>query len=123
MNRVKRYFSIVYSNSKYKVQEQNITTPEFKLSDTMETAKKQIYWRIRNIGQRELEMLIMSWYDANKDSLSINQLKEFNNEVLNMDIPEMNTYFVKLEPLLPELKFSKSIMDHSKSVQINDLRI
>jgi len=123
ITKVKKYFTIVYSNKNYKIDQQNITTPDFKLSDTVETAKKQIYWRIRNIGQRELEMLIMSWYDTNKDNLSVNQLQEFNNEILNMDIPEMNKYFVKLEPLLPELKFSKLIMDYSKTVQINNLRI
>ena len=81
------------------------------LSNDLETAKKQVYWRIRNIGQRELEMLIGDWWEANKTKLNINQLIEFNKEVLEMENPDMNKYFVKLDPPSDNMFYTKKILN------------
>lgn len=80
------------------------------LSSDLETARKQVYWRIRNIGQRELEMLIGDWWEANKTTLNLQQLTQFNKEVLEMENPEMNKYFVKLDPPEENMYYTKMIL-------------
>jgi succinate dehydrogenase flavin-adding protein (antitoxin of CptAB toxin-antitoxin module) len=71
--------------------------PKFKinLSEDYELAKKQVFWRIRNIGQLELEFLLMKWYE--RQNMNLEQLKQFTEEVLQMENPEMNKYFVKFD--------------------------
>ncbi len=115
----KRTFSINYSNAIYKLDQVNISTPEFKVDSNIDYARKQIYWRIRNIGQREIEMLVLSWYENKKNKLSMEQLIEFNEEVINMDLPEMNNYFIKLDVIPDELKFTSEILNYSKVNPMN----
>lgn len=87
------------------------TNPKFTInSDNLDVAKKQIYWRIRNIGQRELEMLISHWYQKYSNTMSVKDLIEFNNEVLNMDNPTMNKYFVKSDSPRQDLKYTNMIL-------------
>jgi succinate dehydrogenase flavin-adding protein (antitoxin of CptAB toxin-antitoxin module) len=83
--------------------------PKFKtnLTNEMETAKKQIFWRVRNIGQLELEYIIMKWY--NSQNLSLEELRQFSEEILEMENPEMNRYFVMFEPAPDNLVFTKKI--------------
>jgi len=87
-------------------------TPKFKTNlnlNDLEIAKKQIFWRIRNIGQLELEFLIMKWY--NNQNLSLIELKQFSEEVLEMENPEMNKYFMFFEPPSESLVFTKKIQE------------
>ena len=83
--------------------------PKFKsnLSVDFETAKKQTFWRIRNIGQLELEFIVMKWYD--KQNLNYDELKHFSEEVLEMENPEMNKYFVQFESVPDNLVFTQKI--------------
>jgi succinate dehydrogenase flavin-adding protein (antitoxin of CptAB toxin-antitoxin module) len=83
--------------------------PRFKtnLSNDVATAKKQVFWRIRNIGQKELEYIIMKWYD--KQNLSYDEMKKFSEEVLEMENPDMNNYFVKMDPAPENLEFTRRI--------------
>jgi len=73
------------------------SVPKFKinLSEDYQLAKKQVFWRIRNIGQLELEFLLMKWYES--QNMNLEQLKQFTEEVLQMENPEMNKYFVKFD--------------------------
>lgn len=83
--------------------------PRFKtnLSNDVATAKKQVFWRIRNIGQKELEYIIMKWYD--KQNLTYEEMKKFSEEVLEMENPDMNNYFVKMDPAPENLEFTRRI--------------
>ena len=115
----KRSFTINYSKESYTIDHINLSTPEFKVDSNIDNARKQIYWRIRNIGQREIEMLVLSWYDNMKNKLSLEQLNLFNDEVLNMDLPEMNNYFIKLDIIPEELRFTSEILSYSKVNPMN----
>jgi succinate dehydrogenase flavin-adding protein (antitoxin of CptAB toxin-antitoxin module) len=80
-----------------------------KLSEDFLTAKKQVFWRIRNIGQLELEFLLMKWYE--KQDMNLDQLREFTAEVLEMENPEMNQYFVKFDQPTDNMSFTKQIQN------------
>lgn len=86
--------------------------PRFKsnLSNDFETAKKQTFWRIRNIGQLELEFIVMKWYEQQK--LSLKELNEFSEEVLEMENPEMNKYFVQFESVPDEKVYTQKIQKY-----------
>jgi len=83
--------------------------PKFKieLSTDYELARKQVFWRIRNIGQLELEFLLMKWYE--KQTMNIDELKSFTEEVLQMENPDMNKYFVKFDEPSENLHYVKKI--------------
>ena len=83
--------------------------PKFKtnLVDDFATAKKQVFWRIRNIGQKELEYILMKWYDH--QTMTMEEMKRFSVEVLEMENPDMNKYFVKMEQAPENLEFTLKI--------------
>jgi succinate dehydrogenase flavin-adding protein (antitoxin of CptAB toxin-antitoxin module) len=83
--------------------------PKFKIniSNDYDLAKKQVFWRIRNIGQLELEFLLMKWFE--QQTMNIGELKEFAEEVLQMENPEMNKYFVKFDAPSDTLTYVKRI--------------
>jgi succinate dehydrogenase flavin-adding protein (antitoxin of CptAB toxin-antitoxin module) len=85
------------------------TIPRFNidLSNDFELAKKQVFWRIRNIGQLELEFLLMKWFE--QQNMNLDQLKQFTKEVLEMENPEMNKYFVKFDSPPEEYNYTKKI--------------
>lgn len=126
MKAIRTFFSkkgfsskIIYSTLKYEEPGTLENKSKFILDSNFETAKKQVYWRIRNIGQRELEMLIGEWFEENSSKLSLAELNEFSQEVLSMENPELNKYFVKLEDVGEELKFTKLILTSVKGLNKN----
>lgn len=78
----------------------------------METAKKQIFWRIRNLGQLELEFIVFKWYDANNKDLGIKELKAFSEEVLEMENPDLNRYLVSMQPADSSLVYTNKIQNY-----------
>ena len=104
----KFYFSKYFSSLNLK----NDLTPDFTLNNDITIAKKQIYWRVRNIGQRELELLIGDWWEINSNKLTFDEIKAFNSEVLEMDNPSMNKYFVKLEEPENNLIYTRKILGY-----------
>lgn len=93
------------------VNETFFIKPDFTLTNDIKIAKKQMYWRIRNVGQRELELLIGEWWDANHDKMSFEEITAFNKEVLEMDNPNMNKYFVKLDTPPEDLYYTRRILN------------
>lgn len=89
---------------------ENGIKPNFTLDENIIIAKKQVYWRIRNIGQKELELLIGNWWEKNNENMKFSEISEFNKEVLEMDNPTMNKYFVKLEKPEEKLKYTYEIL-------------
>ena len=88
--------------------------PKFKtniLSD-FEIAKKQVFWRVRNIGQLELEFVMMKWFE--QQNLNLEELRAFAEEVLEMENPDMNKYFLKFEEAPENFVFTKRIQKFLK---------
>ncbi len=89
---------------------EEVQPPKFKtnLVNDYETAKKQVFWRMRNIGQKELEYIVMKWY-AEQSFKTLEELRKFSEEVLEMENPEMNKYFVKMDPAAENLVYTRKI--------------
>lgn len=79
------------------------------LNKNLEIAHKQTYWRIRNLGQLELEIIIQKWFEQNKNKLSFEELEEFSKEVLEMENPLQNHYFINLHEAPEDLKYTNII--------------
>jgi len=108
-----KIYNFPFFSSKFfcgRVFDENLK-PIFDTSNNLEIARKQVYWRIRNIGQKELELLIGDWWDKNKENLSIKEINEFNDEVLRMDNSDMNNYFVKFIQPPENLIYTKRILE------------
>lgn len=95
---------------------EQLDVPKFKtnISDDIVTARKQVFWRIRNLGQLELEYVIMRWYEEKGQNFNLEQLKSFSEEVLEMDNPDLNKYFVQLIPAGDSLEYTRQIQDTLK---------
>ncbi len=78
----------------------------------MATARKQIFWRIRNLGQLELEFIVFKWYDNHAKDLGIEELKAFSEEILEMENPDLNKYLVNMQPADPNLVFTNKIQNY-----------
>lgn len=112
--KLKNYLNLI-TYSRYNVGvsftiNENGIKPNFTLDENINIAKKQVYWRIRNIGQKELELLIGNWWEKNNENMKFSEISEFNKEVLEMDNPTMNKYFVKLEKPEEKLKYTYEIL-------------
>jgi succinate dehydrogenase flavin-adding protein (antitoxin of CptAB toxin-antitoxin module) len=88
-----------------------VKVPKFniKLSEDISIAKKQVFWRIRNMGQLELEFIVLRWWEENEKKLGLEELNKFTKEVLEKEIPELNTYFVNQPPVISELEYINKI--------------
>jgi succinate dehydrogenase flavin-adding protein (antitoxin of CptAB toxin-antitoxin module) len=84
-------------------------TAKIILNEDITIAKKQIFWRLRNMGQLELEIILMRWWEENKNQMSMNELEEFSKEVLEKEIPELNLYFINFQPAPDDLKYISTI--------------
>lgn len=91
-----------------------IDKPDYSLSNDINIAKKQVFWRVRNIGQKELELLIGDWWEKYNNTLSLQEIKDFSKEILEMDNPTMNKYFVKLEDPSNQLIYTRKILNMTK---------
>ena len=93
-----------------------IEPPKFKtnLSGDVETAKKQIFWRIRNLGQLELEYIVFKWYDVHSKDMTSEDLKAFSEEVLEMENPDLNKYLVNMHVADPSLVYINKIQEYVK---------
>lgn len=110
----------LFTSTKDSQGEVEFEAPKFKtnLNDDYEIAKKQVFWRLRNIGQKELEYLIMKWYDD--QNMNLEELKKFSEEILEMENPEMNKYFVNFQPAPSNLVYTQKIQ---KYFEINKLKL
>jgi succinate dehydrogenase flavin-adding protein (antitoxin of CptAB toxin-antitoxin module) len=77
--------------------------------------KKSLYWRLRNLGQLEVELIIMNWYKNNENSFKENDLKEFYDEMNQIETNEMNDYFIKLKNVPNNKKYSIKIQNDLKN--------
>ena len=78
---------------------------KINLNEDINIAKKQIFWRLRNMGQLELEIILLRWWEQNNSKMTLNELKDFTKEVLEKEIPELNTYFINYQPAPEEMTY------------------
>jgi succinate dehydrogenase flavin-adding protein (antitoxin of CptAB toxin-antitoxin module) len=88
------------------------TTFKIKLNDDLNVAKKQVLWRIRNLGQLELEVLIGRWAQENINLMSIGELKLFTEEILEKEVVDLDGYFLKGKELPLETKYPLIIKNY-----------
>jgi succinate dehydrogenase flavin-adding protein (antitoxin of CptAB toxin-antitoxin module) len=81
------------------------TSFKIKLNDDLNVAKRQVLWRIRNLGQLELEVLIGRWAEDNVNLMSISDLKLFTEEILEKEVVDLDGYFLKGKELPMETKY------------------
>lgn len=48
----------------------------------------------------------MKWYGKNQEKLNLEELKKFSEEVLEMENPDLNKYFVMFVPANDKLLFT-----------------
>merc|ERR1712046_76049 len=76
---------------------------------------RQIKYRSGHIGTKELEILLMDWLTLNGDEMTYEELEGFDNDILDMENPTLQRYFIEGRPLLPEdedNKYLKIIIDY-----------
>ena len=76
---------------------------------------RQLKYRSGHIGTKELEILLMDWLTLYGDDLSYEDLEEYDNDILNMENPSLQRYFIEGRPLLEEdkdNKYLKIIIDY-----------
>ena len=100
MNAFKKYFCI--------------KTPRFiiDLSKDISIARKQVNWRVRNMGQLELEIILTKWWENNNETMSLDEIEKFTKDVLEQEIPDLNRYFINYEPAGVELGYINKIQQN-----------
>jgi succinate dehydrogenase flavin-adding protein (antitoxin of CptAB toxin-antitoxin module) len=88
----------------FKVPKFNIT-----LSNDINIARKQVFWRVRNMGQLELEVILSRWWEENHSKMNLDEMNKFTKEILEMEIPDLNKYFVSHQPAGEELVYISKI--------------
>jgi succinate dehydrogenase flavin-adding protein (antitoxin of CptAB toxin-antitoxin module) len=85
--------------------------PKFNitLSSDINIAKKQVFWRVRNMGQLELEVILTRWWEANSANMSLDEMNKFTKEVLEKEVPELNKYFVNHQPAPEDYEYISKI--------------
>jgi len=108
-----KLYSRTFCN-KIEVQLAYSEPPKFiiEINNDINIAKKQVAWRIRNMGQLEIEFLLMKWFDKYGDEMSLDQLKNLTTEVLEQEIPELNKYLLRKEPLPQNSKYLREIYNY-----------
>ena len=59
------------------------------LETNVASLRKQLLYRSKNLGMRELDLLIGTWAEHNLQSLTEGELQEFHSEVLKHETPDL----------------------------------
>ncbi|CDW86288.1 UNKNOWN [Stylonychia lemnae] len=65
----------------------------------IEGYKRQLYYRCSHIGTKELEIILGDWLKLNMHNMSYADLEEFDNNILDIENPQLQRYFVNGEPI------------------------
>ncbi len=112
---VKQSYNFTFNYPKY--FSDYIEPPKFKivLHEDITIAKRQVWWRIRNMGQLEIEVLLLRWYKTQEENLNLNDLREFTTEVLEVELPVLNKYLLQSETLPENSKYLKTIIASTRA--------
>ena len=56
-------------------------------------------YRCGHIGTKELEIVLKDWLIMNSSNMTYADLEQFDNEVLDMENPQMQRYLINGDPL------------------------
>ena len=59
-------------------------------------------YRCGRYGTKELELLLTDWFRERGAGLTYSQLEQFDQQVLNIENPQMIRYLMAGEPLAPQ---------------------
>ena len=59
-------------------------------------------YRAGHIGTKELEILLRDYLKINQESMTYEQVEQFDHEILSIENPSMQRYFINGEPVIPE---------------------
>ncbi|CAM6005790.1 unnamed protein product [Sphagnum balticum] len=71
----------------------------FQLENDAEALKGQLLYRSKNLGVKELDLIIGSWATHNLKTLSQDQLLEYHQEVLQQETPDLWKKVLGYEPI------------------------
>lgn len=61
--------------------------------------KRQIMYRSKHIGTKELEIILSDWLTLNMDKMTYGDLEQFDSDILDMENPQLQRYLVNGEAL------------------------
>ena len=61
--------------------------------------RKQMMYRCGRFGNKEIEIILTDWFKINGAGLSYGDLEQFDQDVLNIENPQMIRYLMNGEPL------------------------
>ena len=64
--------------------------------------RKQIKYRLGHIGTKELEIVFRDWLDLHAHEMSYAELEEFDDNILDIENPQLQRYLMNGEDILPE---------------------
>ena len=59
-------------------------------------------YRCGHIGTKELEIVLRDWLELNSPQMNYDELEQFDDEILDIENPQMQRYLMNGEDLLPE---------------------
>lgn len=69
----------------------------FTLEPDLEVLRKQLLFRSKNLGVKELDLLVGNWAKKNLQSMNDLELKQFNEEVLMKETPDLTKMLLTKE--------------------------
>ena len=61
--------------------------------------RKQIMYRCGHIGTKELEIVLRDYLTLNAETMGMDELQQFDQDILNIENPSLQRYLVNGEPL------------------------
>ena len=59
-------------------------------------------YRSSHIGTKELEIILSDWLKINQETLSYQDVEEYDHQILSVENPSLQRYLVNGEVVLPE---------------------
>ena len=83
--------------------------------------RKQIKYRCGHIGTKELEIVLRDWLELHSDSMSYDELEEFDNNILDIENPQLQRYLMNGDDILPDHdnKYMNILMEYMESRKID----
>jgi succinate dehydrogenase flavin-adding protein (antitoxin of CptAB toxin-antitoxin module) len=69
----------------------------FTLDSSTNILRKQLLFRSKNLGMKELDLLVGRWATINLSNLDHETLEQFNTEVLSKETPNLNKILLSKE--------------------------
>jgi succinate dehydrogenase flavin-adding protein (antitoxin of CptAB toxin-antitoxin module) len=74
----------------------------------IQTFRKQLIFRSKNLGMKELDLLIGKWAESNVQSLKEDELLRFESEVLHLETPDLYKMLTGTRRDFDELDYPKN---------------